>query len=105
MVDRLIVEDALVFTGMMTLLGCVTKVVLTLLRRRAGEALPAAITAQLRELVTRLERLEHGVEATAVEVERIAEGQRFVTRVLAERAPERALSDPTAARARVVTPH
>ncbi len=33
----------------------------------------------------RLERIERAVESVAVEVERISEGQRFVTRVLADR--------------------
>jgi hypothetical protein len=33
----------------------------------------------------RLERLEHAVDAIAIEIERVAEGQRFVTKVLAER--------------------
>ena len=37
-----------------------------------------------REDPSRLERLEHGVEAIAIEVERISEGQRFVTRLLSE---------------------
>ena len=37
----------------------------------------------------RLDRLEHAVQAIAVEVERIGEGQRFVTRLLGERAPLR----------------
>lgn len=37
----------------------------------------------------RLERIEHAIEAMSVEVERIAEGQRFVTRLLAERPAER----------------
>lgn len=41
------------------------------------------------ELVQRLERLERGMEAIAIEMERVGEGQRFVTKVLAER--ERAL--------------
>lgn len=34
----------------------------------------------------RLERMEQAIESIAVEVERIAEGQRFTTRLLAERA-------------------
>ena len=34
---------------------------------------------------TRFDRLEHAVEAISVEVERMAEGQRFVSKVLAER--------------------
>lgn len=36
----------------------------------------------------RLERIEQAIEAMAVEVERISEGQRFVTKLLAERAKE-----------------
>jgi hypothetical protein len=41
--------------------------------------LPAA------DIVARLERIEQGVEAMSVEVERIAQGQRFTTQLLAER--------------------
>ena len=32
----------------------------------------------------RLQRLEQGMEAIAIEIERISEGQRFVTRLLSE---------------------
>jgi hypothetical protein len=42
------------------------------------------------EATLRLERIETAIDAMSVEVERIAEGQRFVTRLLAERQPERA---------------
>ena len=45
-----------------------------------GAALPTDTTA-------RLERMEQAIEAIAVEVERISEGQRFTTRLLSERAP------------------
>jgi hypothetical protein len=31
-----------------------------------------------------MERLEHGMDAIAIEVERISEGQRFVTKLLSE---------------------
>lgn len=34
----------------------------------------------------RLERLEQAVEAIAIEIERVSEGQRFVTKMLADRA-------------------
>jgi hypothetical protein len=37
------------------------------------------------ESTSRLERLEHAVDAIAIEIERVAEGQRFVTKVLAQR--------------------
>ena len=40
------------------------------------------------ESAQRLERLEQGMEAIAIEIERVSEGQRFVTRLLSEsRAP------------------
>ena len=37
------------------------------------------------EAGARLERMEHAIESIAIEVERIAEGQRFTTRILADR--------------------
>lgn len=37
----------------------------------------------------RLERIEQAIDAMAVEVERVAEGQRFVTKLLSDRANER----------------
>ena len=37
------------------------------------------------EVAQRLERIERAVESVALEVERISEGQRFVTKVLADR--------------------
>jgi hypothetical protein len=48
--------------------------------RRASRPLSAPPLSH--EAVQRLERLEHSVEAVAIEVERISEGQRFVTRLL-----------------------
>lgn len=46
-------------------------------------------SAGLAEMQQRLERIEQAIDAMAVEVERIAEGQRFVTRLLAEKGQER----------------
>jgi hypothetical protein len=37
------------------------------------------------EVGTRLERMEQSIEAIALEIERISEGQRFTTKLLAER--------------------
>jgi hypothetical protein len=48
-------------------------------RANAQAALPP------REMTDRLARIEAAVDAMSVEVERISEGQRFVTRVLSER--------------------
>jgi hypothetical protein len=39
-----------------------------------------------------MERLENAVDAIAVEIERISEGQRFVTRLLTEPAPGASLA-------------
>ena len=47
------------------------------------DALEARIASQSSD--ARLERLEQSVDAIAIEVERVAEGQRFVTKVLADR--------------------
>ncbi len=48
------------------------------------------------EMVNRLERIEQAVEAIAIEVERISEGQRFTTKLLSETRPG-ALPAPRAA--------
>jgi len=48
---------------------------------RPREALPTG------DLVSRLERIEQAIEAMATEVERIAEGQRFTTKLLSEVRP------------------
>jgi len=47
-----------------------------------GSTRPAPLT---RDAVDRLERLEQAIDTVAIEVERISEGQRFVTKILAER--------------------
>lgn len=38
------------------------------------------------DTIARLERMEQGIDAIAIEVERVSEGQRFVTRLMSERA-------------------
>ena len=48
------------------------------------------------EVHARLERIEQAVDAIALEVERISEGQRFTTRLLAERASDRLPAAPPA---------
>jgi hypothetical protein len=51
----------------------------------------AVVTAFPRELGDRLVRMEQAIEATAVEVERIGEGQRFLTRLFTEGEGARAI--------------
>ena len=46
------------------------------------------------DVIARLERMEQAIDAIAVEIERVSEGQRFTTKLLSERtgtpaAPER----------------
>lgn len=55
------------------------------------------------EIAARLARIEQMVESSSVEIERIAEGQRFLTRALGEgsspRVPDARASE------RIITPH
>jgi hypothetical protein len=53
---------------------------------RRRKEMPESSVARLEE---RLERMEMAIDAMATEVERVAEGQRFTTKLLAERQVER----------------
>ena len=53
------------------------------LESRPSAAIPADVSA-------RLERIEQAVDAIAIEVERVSEGQRFTTKLLAERSGDAA---------------
>ena len=55
---------------------------------------PARVPA---DMSMRLERMEHAIDTIAIEVERISEGQRFVTKVMAARGAAAATSDRAAA--------
>ena len=61
------------------------------LARRIWRRSAAVVTSFPREIAERLSRMEQAVEATAVEVERIGEGQRFLTRLLTEGEGARAI--------------
>jgi hypothetical protein len=69
--------------GSLFMLFCVLPLTLAYSRRiwRRGAA---AIAAVPRDLMDRLSRLDQAVESIAVEVERIGEGQRFITRLFSE---------------------
>jgi hypothetical protein len=58
-------------------------------KRKMGKHVPAAPADD-----DRLQRLEHAVDSIAIEVERISEGQRFLTKLQTAQPAERALSDP-----------
>jgi hypothetical protein len=59
--------------------------------RRIWRRSAAVVTSFPREIADRLSRMEQAVEATAVEVERIGEGQRFLTRLFTEGEGARAI--------------
>lgn len=52
--------------------------------RRRWKRRAKGIPAQAGDSTQRLERLENGMDAIAIEIERISEGQRFVTKLLSE---------------------
>jgi hypothetical protein len=55
-------------------------------RRQSAKADPEA----LGHVAARLDRIEQAVDAIAIEVERISEGQRFTSKLLADRQGEQA---------------
>ena len=66
--------------------------------RRLWRRTPKASEPRIDDVVApRLERLEQAVDAVAIEIERISESQRFVTRLLAERPRPVASASPAAA--------
>lgn len=69
--------------GSLTIIGAVLFPIARALGRRI-EGKPQAAQVPT-GTDARLDRIEHAVEAIAVEVERISEGQRFTTKLLAER--------------------
>ncbi len=83
-------EDILVPLGAFTMITTIVigvPLVRGLVRRWDRESQMPRVPA---EVQTRLERIEQAVDAIAIEVERISEGQRFVTKLLADRGAERA---------------
>ncbi|MFL5613359.1 MAG: hypothetical protein ACJ796_06865 [Gemmatimonadaceae bacterium] len=92
-----LIEELMVFAGLMATLGSITKIVLSIVNRRR----PALKEGTLDEIAGRLSRIEQAVDATAVEVERISEAQRFTTKLLVEKGHQ----VPGESLRRVVTPH
>ena len=78
--------ELLVFVGMMVALGASTRIILALIQRKGGSMSKAELTA-IEEIRARLSKIEQTTDATAIEIERIGEGQRFTTKLLSERTP------------------
>jgi hypothetical protein len=73
---------------------------------RSQHSAQAAAPEHEYRLEQRLASIDHAVQAIAIEVERLGEGQRFTTRLLAERMPQDAAPPRRAPEyRRVDTPH
>ncbi|MBL8998002.1 MAG: hypothetical protein JNL44_11890 [Gemmatimonadetes bacterium] len=89
MMEEVIAIGGFFFTAIV--LGLGIPLVRSWVRRKEREPVVGPGEA---ERDARLARIEHAVEAMAIEVERIAEGQRFVTKLLAGRAEQAAAALP-----------
>jgi hypothetical protein len=72
--------------GMSFVLGmCLVLPLSVAFARRLWRGKPQVPTAPFDDIVQRLSRMEVGMDAMAIEIERVSEGQRFVTKILADR--------------------
>jgi hypothetical protein len=86
----------IVVTGMITgtiLISMLLQAIVSIAGKRRGDPATDKFSSDTAARIEeRLSRIEQAVEATAVEVERISEGQRFTAKLLAERAAEQVFS-------------
>jgi hypothetical protein len=83
-----LIQQAMVFAGVMIALGSLVFLRYNHTKRQSRTLTPSAekeILRRLDELTTHLDRIESSIDASAIEIERISEAQRFTTRLLAER--------------------
>jgi hypothetical protein len=76
---------AISIVGTVFVLAPLSFAVARLVWRRATH--PSRTLPPAPDIANRLDRMEQGIEAIAIEVERISEGQRYVTNLLGEQAP------------------
>ena len=81
-----IVALAAIICGTILISTVVMSIARAAVAHRRAAALPDGSVARIEE---RLSRIEQAVDAVAVEVERVSEGQRFTTKLLSERDVER----------------
>ena len=81
-------SEMMVALASLGLVAYFIRTVANLVGRKRGAGAPAHLSAETEQ---RLVRIEQAVDAIAVEVERISEGQRFTNRLMAERNPAPAL--------------
>ena len=97
MSDILVLQVAVIGCGTIALVAS-----LRLLRRYLELKHERQIPKSVEGLSERLERIELTVESTAIEVERISEANRFMSKLLADRTNP---PMPAARPERVITPH
>ena len=83
-IARIIVAGIIGITISISMVAMAVSKIMT--SRRRGSELPDSTVGLLE---ARLERMEQAIDAIATEVERVSEGQRFTSRLLAERQVER----------------
>ncbi|HTE45882.1 MAG TPA: hypothetical protein VK636_11600 [Gemmatimonadaceae bacterium] len=77
--------DQITFMGVTFMLAVMMPISIAISRRIFRRASGKSVGLPPDVISPRLDRLEQAVDAVAIEVERISEGQRFVTKVLVER--------------------
>ena len=81
----IVIVNAVASLAAVLIVGMVSWTIVAVTRARRGKAITNLPTPELLQpLEQRLQRLEQTTEAIALEVERIAEGQRFVTKLLSD---------------------
>ena len=103
--DEDILGMILAFVASMALLGCITAVTLTMIKRRWFRLSEPDLGRRLDEISDRLSRIDGAVDTMSVEVERISEAQRFTARVLADRTGPGAGAIADKSRIGSTTPH
>lgn len=83
--DRNVGDGGYVVAGLGIVSTALVLIVGLILRYRGKSRGTAKVPELNGDLMQRLSRMEAGIESVAVEVERISEGQRFTTRLLADR--------------------
>ena len=93
-------EDAIIFVVIISSIAGVSlisaTVVMWMRQKFRLERLPDP--GRVQELSARMERMEQAIESVAVEMERVSESQRYLTKLLGERRERAALPDPNAVR-------
>ena len=81
-------NDAITAMFVMTTFAILVPLSIAISRRLWRRGPKDSVTgAAINGMNSRLERLEHAIDAIAIEMERVSENQRFVTKVLVERPP------------------